>query len=122
MTTTLAIRIDMPPEGELETSGHGSQPTQAQMDEENRARQKFIDIVAPVLAERPGRPSRTGVVSRIELLGLDVWSELNHYLVLVTVAAGAVGITGALEAVLPPGAQVSAGGEFRSLWEWPDPA
>jgi hypothetical protein len=35
---TMAISIDLPPAGELETSGDGSSPTDAQMAEELQAR------------------------------------------------------------------------------------
>ena len=38
---TIAISIDLPPVGELETSGDGTSPTDAQMDEEKQARQKL---------------------------------------------------------------------------------
>jgi hypothetical protein len=44
---TLAISIVFPPTGELETTGHGTSPTQAQMDEEMEARRNFIDTVSP---------------------------------------------------------------------------
>lgn len=83
---TLAISVDdMPPIGELETTGAGTSPTQAQMDEETQARQNFIDIVSPHLKSLPaGSPHRASNVSSIELLGLNVWSQLNHYLLHVT--------------------------------------
>src|SRR4029077_11115093 len=62
---TLAITIDLPPTGELETSGNGSSPTQAQQDEEMKARQYFIDLVSPYLESLPERPPhRAGNVSR----------------------------------------------------------
>ena len=46
---TLAITIDVPPIGELEISGNGSSPTNAQMAEEKQARKKFLDVVSPYL-------------------------------------------------------------------------
>ena len=83
---TLTISIVLPPTGELEKTGDGTSPTQAQMDEEMKARDGFTDIVSPYLKSLPERPPhRAGNVSRVELLGRDVWSELNHYLLLVTV-------------------------------------
>jgi hypothetical protein len=42
----LTISIDLPPAGELETTGDGTSPTQAQMDEEMKARQDFIDVAS----------------------------------------------------------------------------
>ena len=93
MATTLAISIDLPPTGELETSGNGSSPTDIQMAEEEKARQKFLDAVSPYLASVPKRPPhRQANVSSIELLGTGVWSQLNHYLLLVTVDLGDPGI------------------------------
>jgi len=118
----LTISIDLPPAGELETTGDGTSPTQAQMDEEMKARQDFIDTVSPYLKSLPERsPHRAGNVSRVELLGRDVWSELNHYLLLVTVDIGDPGIEQELSALLPQGTQISAGGVFNSLQEWPEP-
>lgn len=118
--TTLAIRIDMPPTGELETTGDGKSPTQAQMDEEFQARQKFIDTVSPLFKAAAGRLLRTGVVSQIELLGHEEWGQLNHYLVLVRVAAGGTGIPGAISELLPPDAQVSVV-NLTTLQDWPEP-
>jgi hypothetical protein len=90
---TLAISIDVPPIGELEISGDGSSPTDAQMDEEMHARQRFLDIVSPYFALLPNRPlHRKDNVSRVELLGAKVWSQLNHYLLLVTIDIGDAGI------------------------------
>jgi hypothetical protein len=110
----------MPPTGELETSGDGSSPTQAQQDEEMKARQSFIDLVSPYLESLPERPPhRAGNVSEVELLGRDVWSELNHYLLLITIDITDGGIGQDLVALLPPGAQVSVVGVVDSLREWP---
>ncbi len=120
---TLAITIDLPPAGELETTGDGSAPTQAQMDEESAARQAFIDTVSPFLKSLPERPPhRAGNVSRVELLGRNTWSQLNHYLLLITVDIGAGNYDEELRALLPAGAKVSAAGTFSSLREWPAPS
>jgi hypothetical protein len=119
---TLAISIVFPPTGELETTGHGTSPTQAQMDEEMEARRNFIDTVSPYLKSLPERPPhRAGNVSRVELLGRDVWSQLNRYLLLVTVDIGDPGIEQELSAFLPQGTQVSSLGDFDSLQEWQEP-
>jgi hypothetical protein len=119
---TLAISIVLPPTGELETTGYGTSPTQAQMDEEMEARRNFIDTVSPYLKSLPERPPhRAGNVSRVELLGRDVWSQLNRYLLLVTVDIGDPGIEQELSAFLPQGTQVSSLGDFDSLQEWPEP-
>src|ERR1700712_670553 len=75
MATTLAISIDLPPVGELETSGNGSSPTDAQMAEEEKARQKFLDAVSPFLASVPKRrppgmsAGRSGLPDRKKSLG-----------------------------------------------------
>ena len=119
---TLAIGIALPPTGELEKTGDGASPTQAQMDEEMTARSAFIDIVSPYLKSLPERPPhRAGNVSRVELLGRDVWSELNRYLLLVTVDIGDPGIEQELLALLPHGTQVSGLGDFDALQVWPEP-
>jgi hypothetical protein len=118
---TLAITIDMPPAGELETSGEGSSPTDAQVAEESQARQEFFDLVTPFLKSLPDRPlHRAGNVSHVELFGRGVWSELNHYLLLITVDIGGNNIAQELSALLPPGSQVSAAGDFEYLGEWPE--
>ena len=119
---TLAISIDLPPTGELETAGNGISPTQAQMDEETRARQRFVDMVTSYLKSLPRtRPHRSGNVTRVELLGRNVFSQLNHYLLLVTVDIGDPGIEGHLSALLPQGTQISVVGEFTPVKEWPEP-
>ena len=119
---TLAISIDLPPTGELETAGNGTSPTQSQMDEETRARQRFVDMVTSYLKSLPRtRPHRAGNVTRVELLGRNVFSQLNHYLLLVTVDIGDPGIEGHLSALLPQGTQISVVGEFTPLKEWPEP-
>jgi hypothetical protein len=117
---TLAITIDLPPAGELEISGNGGSPTQAQMDEEMKARQNFIDLVSPYLESLPERPPRrAGNVSQVELLGRDVWSQLNHYLLLITIDITDGGIGADLTALLPPDAQVSVVGVVDPLQQWP---
>jgi len=119
---TLAISIDLPPTGELETAGNGTSPTQAQMDEETRARRRFIDTVASYLESLPSTPSHpAGNVTRVELLGRNVFSQLNHYLLLVTVDIGNPGIEGHLSALLPHGARISVVGEFAPVQAWPEP-
>ena len=60
---TLAITIDLPPTGELEASGNGSAPTQAQQDEEMKARQNFIHLVSPYLESQV---SVVGVVDSLQ--------------------------------------------------------
>ena len=116
---TLAISIGLPPVGELETSGDGSSPTDAQMGEETRARQNFLDLVSPYFESLPKRPpQRQGNVSSVELLGRGVWSELNHYLLLVTVDIGETGIDRERSAKLPPGSKVSAVGTCQSMQSW----
>jgi hypothetical protein len=119
---TLAITIDLPPAGELEVTGNGTEPTQAQMDEETKWRNSFVDAVSSYLASLPGRPpQRMGNVSRVELLGRNEWSTLNHYLLLVTVDIGDPGIEDKLSALLPPGSRVTGLGDFESLQTWPGP-
>ena len=119
---TLAISIILPPTGELEKTGDGTSPTQAQMDEEMKARDDFIGTVSPYLKSLPERsPHRAGNVSRVELLGRDVWSELNHYLLLVTVDIGDPGIEDHLSALLPARTKISLVGEFAPVQEWPEP-
>lgn len=119
---TLAISIDVPPVGELETAGDGSSPIDAQMAQEQKARQKLLDAVSPYfksLSKRP--PHRTGNVSRVELLGRGTWSQLNHYLVLVTIDSGGTDIAPELSRLLPKGSKVTVVGDFESLQKWPEP-
>jgi hypothetical protein len=119
---TMAISIVLPPVGELEISGDGSSPTDAQMTEELQARQKFLDLVSPYFASLPKRPPRrSGNVSRVELLGTGVWSRLNHYLVLAEVDIGDPGIDEELSAKLPKGSKVAVVGDFGSLQVWSRP-
>ena len=119
---TTTIRIDLPPVGELETSGDGRSPTDAQMAEETKARQDFLDILSPYVAEVLSRPlRRAGNVTHVQLLGGDVWSQLNHYLLLVTTDSAAPRFAGELLALLPEGSQASDLGAFGPLQEWPAP-
>lgn len=117
--STLTISIHLPPVGELESSGDGSSPTEAQMAEEMQARQKFLDIVSPFFETLPNRPPhRSGNVSRVELLGGGVWSQLNRYLLLVDVDIGEPGIDQELLAILPAGSRVSVVGAFDPIETW----
>jgi hypothetical protein len=90
------------------------------MDEETKASRSFIDLVSAYLEPRPARPPRrAGNVSQVELLGRDVWSQLNHYLLLITIHITDGGIGADLAAMLPPGAQVPVAGVVDSLQQWP---
>ena len=109
----MIFSIDVPPEGG--TSGQTS--ADAQVGEE--ARQKFLDSISPYFESLPKRPlRRAGNVSRVELLGRRVWSELNHYLLLVTVDTGGLPIEQELSAKLPQGSKVSVVGDFEFLQAW----
>jgi hypothetical protein len=119
--STLTISIHLPPTGELEISGNGSSPTDDQMAEELQARQTFLDIVSPYLETLPDRPPhRSGNVSRVELLGGGVWSQLNRYLLLVDVDIGEPRIDQELLALLPAGSKVSVVGAFDAMQTWPE--
>ena len=119
--STLAISIHLPPTGELEISGNGSSPTEDQMAEEMQARQSFLDIVSPFLETLPNRPSRrSGNISSIELLGGNVWSQLNRYLLLVTIDIGDPEIDRELLAMLPVGTKISVVGAYGSMRTWPE--
>jgi hypothetical protein len=113
---TLAISIQVPPIGELETSGDGSSPTQAQMDEEMAARDSLLRIVSPFLDSLPRRPPhRSGNVSGFDLLGGKVWSRLNQYLLLLTVDIADSRVSDELSNLLPQGSKISVLGEFESV-------
>jgi hypothetical protein len=115
---TIVIRIDMPPKG-IESAEDGFTPTDSQMSEEEKARQEFLDFVVPKLASFPRRQStRQGNVGRVELLGADVWSRLNHYLLLVSVDIGDPGIDWA--SLVPPGGEVTIIGSYAPLQHWPE--
>jgi hypothetical protein len=118
---TVVIRIDLPPRGVLEVTGQGSNPTDDEMREEKQYRQEFLDAVTPVLASLPDRPPRrAGNVSRVELLGTNVWSQNHHYLLLIDVDIGDPRIDWA--SFLPPGAEVSTVGAYTPLRHWPEDA
>jgi hypothetical protein len=111
--------IDVPPVGELETSGDGSSPTQEQMDEEQAARDETIAKMRPYLESLPQRPPhRAGNVSHVQLLGNNTWSNLNRYAVILSVDIGDPGLEEALLEVLPEGSQVSVHGDYTILDEW----
>lgn len=116
---TLIVEIDVPPVGALETSGDGTSPTQEQMDEEQAARDKTMDALRPYLESLPKRPPhRSGNVSRVQLLGNNTWSNLNHYALLVAVDIGDPGIEQGLRDVLPEGSDVVVHADFTPLDEW----
>ncbi len=112
------IRIDVPPTG-IEVTGEGTSPTDKEMAEEMAARQEFLGRVSPTLASLPSRPPRrAGNVTRVELLGTDVWSKMNHYLLLVSVDIGDPDID--LGSLLPPGSDFSVIGSYAPLESWPN--
>jgi hypothetical protein len=117
---TAVYRIDAPPTGVEKTDG-GSQPTDEQMAEEQQARQAFLDAVSPHLAALPSAPPRrSGNVIKVELLAADSWSNLNHYLLMVTTDIGAPNI--AFDSFLPTGTTISeiVSGDYKPLAQWPD--
>jgi hypothetical protein len=117
---SLIVEIDVPPVGELETSGDGTSPTQEQMDEEQAARDQTIAALRPYLESLPQRPPhRSGNVSRVQLLGKDTWSNLNHYALVVSVDIGDPGIEQGLLDVLPKGSTVAMHSDFNVLDEFP---
>jgi len=117
---TLIVQIDVPPVGELETSGDGASPTQEQMDEEQAARDETIGMLSPYLESLPKRPPhRSGNVSRVQLLGKHSWSELNHYALIVGVDIGDPGLEQGLLDVLPEGSTVAVHADLSVLDEWP---
>jgi hypothetical protein len=117
---TLIVEIDVPPVGDLETSGDGGSPTQEQMDEEQAARAKTIDALRPYLESLPKRPPhRSGNVSHVRLLGNNTWSNLNHYALVVSVDIGDPGIEQGLRGVLPEGSDIVVHGDFTDLDAWP---
>ena len=118
--TRLVVKIDAPPQGELETGGDGTSPTDEQMAEEQQIRQRFLDGLSPYLESLPQRPPhRAGNVNHVELLGRDTWSEMNHYLVVIHVDIGNVDLS-ELTTNLPPGSEVSVvGGDYETIDEWP---
>jgi hypothetical protein len=116
----LVVHIDVPASGELEVTGDGSNPTDEQMAEETAARERIVDALRPYLSSLPERPPhRSGNVSRVQLLGENTWSNLNHYAVIVTVDIGDPGLEEGLREVLPEGSTVVVKGGFGDLEEWP---
>jgi hypothetical protein len=113
------LRIDMPPKGELETSSDGgAELTDDQMNEELAIREDFLERTARKFAELPRRPPhRMGNVSRVELIGGNERSRLNHYMVILTVD---IGIPYGLAELLPEGAELTVLGPFEALQTWPE--
>jgi hypothetical protein len=119
----LVYRIDMPPTG-IEVTGEGSNPTDDQMREEEKARQDFLDRVGPKLAALPALPPhRSGNIVRVELFGVKVWSEMNHYLLMVTTDIGQPHDFD-LASLVPPGCETSEliAGEYGPINSWPEDA
>ena len=118
---TVVIRIDMPAKG-IEVTEEGVAPTDDQASEEQNRRQEFLDFISPKLASLPGRPpKRSGNVQRVELLGGNEWSHLNHYLLLVTVDIGDPDID--FTWLVPSGGEASVIGSYAPLQNWPgDPS
>jgi hypothetical protein len=56
-------------------------------------------------------------VTGVELLGTDVWSEINHYLVLVSVDIGEPRLD---VDSLAPGGNATVIGSYAPLAAWPD--
>jgi hypothetical protein len=116
----MAISIDLPPVGvgdfrrwfitDRRPDGRGGEGT----PEIPRRRL----AVPRISAKRP--PHASGNVSRIELLGASVWSQLNHYLLLIEVDIGDPRIDRELTALLPKGSKMSAIGTYESLLTWPE--
>ena len=116
--TTLAIQIELPPQGELELSGSSLDITQEQMDEELGFRQEFLDTISPYLASLPEIPPHAmGNVSQVQLLGTDVWTQMNHYLLLLTVDIGEPRLE--LECYMPEGSTTRVIGSYRPQLEFP---
>jgi hypothetical protein len=115
----VVVKIDAPAQGELETGGNGTSPSDEQMAEEQRIRQSFVDGLSPYLESLPKRPfHRAGNVSHVELLGKGIWSQMNHYLLVLEVDIGNVDLS-ELAAHLPPGSEMTVvGGDYRTLNEW----
>jgi hypothetical protein len=120
--SNLIIQIDVPAVGELELTGQGHNPTDAQMAEETAAREQTLETLRPYLSSLPERPPRrSGNVSRVQLLGGNTWSKLNHYTAIVTVDIGTPPLDEEIEKILPAGSQVVMSGSFEELDEWPTP-
>ena len=116
----LVIRFDVPPSGELETTGNGTSPSDAAMAEELAARDAVLDALSPYLASLPSRPPRRqGNVSAVELLGQDIWSIMNHYLLVLHVDVGTPQLD-ELPPLLPAGSTMERIGDYAPLRRWPD--
>ena len=125
---TAAFTIQTPPVGELETRADGSDPTAEQMSEEKTGRDNVVKVLVPFLQSLPNRPPRpqqppfTGRISGFDLFGIDQWSKLNNYLLLLTADDGHVDLgEEKLVNVLPAGSQVSALGNLETLAQQPAP-
>ncbi|MFI5823771.1 hypothetical protein ACIA8I_32510 [Streptomyces rishiriensis] len=110
--------IVAPPTG-TEITGDGSSLTDEEMAQEKEARQAFLDAVSSHLAALPAQlPEHSGDVSKVELLGGGVWSQLNQYLLLVT---GDDDPRIEFDSFMPPGTTVTrVAGDLIPLSKWPD--
>ena len=115
---TWAIQVDMPPKGKLETGEGGVELSDEDMKEESEYRKEFLDHVMPKLAALLERePRRSANVQRAEIHGADTWSNMNHYLLLVTVDIGGPGFD--LEDLLPREAEARIIGDYDLLESLP---
>lgn len=91
---TIAITIKTPPVGALEDgSGDGSAPSD-ETDARGAGRPgRSCDSLVPFLQSLPHRPARRqGNVTGFELLGANTWSNLNKYLLLLSIDIGGAGL------------------------------
>jgi hypothetical protein len=115
---TWTIQVDMPPKGALETGEATGELTDEQMEEESAYRQEFLDYVSPKLAALLERgPRRSANVLDIEIHGADTWSNMNRYLLLITVDIGGPGFE--LKELLPPQAEAKIIGDYELIERWP---
>jgi hypothetical protein len=122
MGSLIAV-ITAPPVGELETSGEGSSPTDEQMSEEQASRDETIARLRPYLESLPQvPPHRMGNVTDVQLLGNNTWSNLNRYVVILTVDIGDPGVEAALLGVLPAGSTVEVFSDYALIDEWHEAA
>jgi hypothetical protein len=114
---SIFYRLELPPVG-IEITGDGTSPTDAQMAEEQAARDAFVASLGPKVEAILARgPHREGNVTCVELLGASVWSELNQYLLTVTVDIGRPGID--FDTLLPAGSTATEIGAYREVQRWP---